>query len=130
MVLLCPSKASNSVQEIFKLVSKAIEYDPNYDYDNDEDEEMQDADGDDDGGEGWSQDEDLDDDQDFDDDTAWKVRKSTVRIIEAVFISSPASVRNQWTDYMKLLANRFKERVTHVKIDILKTFQKVVRYSF
>jgi hypothetical protein len=29
-----------------------------------------------------------------------------------------------------VLANRFKERVTHVKIDILKTFQKVVRYSF
>ena len=44
-------------------------------------------------GEGWSDGDDLDDDQDFDDDTAWKVRKSTVRIIEAIFVSSPESVR-------------------------------------
>jgi len=41
---------------------------------------------------GWS-DEDLDDAQDFDDDTAWKVRKSTVKLIEAVFGSCPESVR-------------------------------------
>lgn len=72
----------------------------------------------------------MDDDQDFDDDTAWKVRKSTVRIIEAVFASCPESVRNQWTHYLTLLSDRFKERVVHVKIDILQTFQKVVRYAF
>lgn len=83
---------------------------------------MEDAEQEDDDGEGWSQDDDMDDDQDFDDDTAWKVRKSTVRIIEAVFASCPESVRTQWSAYMNLLSDNFRERVVHVKIDILQTF--------
>jgi len=98
MVLTCPTQASKSVNDIFELIKNSIAYDPNYSYGNDdEDVEMQDADQNDgDDGEGWSQDDDMDDDQDFDDDTAWKVRKSTVRIIEAIFSSCPESVRNQW----------------------------------
>jgi hypothetical protein len=74
-----------------------------------------------DGDYGWS-DDDLDDAQDFDDDTAWKVRKSTVKVIEAIFSSCPESLRDSWKSYIALLSDRFIERVDHVKIDILATF--------
>ena len=64
----------------------------------------------------------FDDDADFDDDTAWKVRKTTVKVIEALFASCPAIVRPSWILYIQMLSNRFTERVNHVKVDVLKTF--------
>ena len=39
-------------------------------------------------GEGWGS-EFYDDEQDDDDDTAWKVRKSAIKIIDAIIISCP-----------------------------------------
>jgi len=81
-----------------------------------------------DAGEGWGDDDD-DDAQDLDVDTAWKVRKNTVRIIEAVFAACPETVRDQWISYLTLLTKRFIERVDHVKIDIIMAFQKVAKYA-
>ena len=74
------------------MVSTTITYDPNYQYT--EDAAMEDTEQDADYG--WD-DDDLEDAQDFDDDTAWKVRKSTVKVIEATFAACPESVREQWT---------------------------------
>lgn len=54
MVLMCPTQASKSVNDIYTLVKSSITYDPNYCYDNDDDDEMEDAEQDDDDAEGWS----------------------------------------------------------------------------
>jgi len=89
---MCPNEAQNVVKEVLELVSASIIYDPNYVY-SAEDAVMEDTEQD--GDYGWD-DDDLDDAQDFDDDTAWKVRKSTVKVIEATFAACPESVREQW----------------------------------
>jgi hypothetical protein len=62
-------------------------YDPNYQY-NDAEEEQMDSLMEDGEGEGWGS-EFYDDEQDDDDDTAWKVRKSAIKIIDAIIISCP-----------------------------------------
>lgn len=68
------------MSQIYKMTSDKMTYDPNYQYnDEDEDDEMQGGDDDD----GWGSDY-IDDDQDDDDDTAWKVRKSSTKIIDAI----------------------------------------------
>ena len=83
MVAMCPNEAQNVVNPVLELVGSSITYDPNYQYNEGDDEEMEDTEQQD-NDYGWD-DDDLDDAQDFDDDTAWKVRKSTVKVIEAVF---------------------------------------------
>ena len=72
-------------------------------------------------GEEWGDDND-DNDQDYDDDTAWKVRKSTIKIIEALVKSCPEKIRAQWKGYVTMLSDRFIERTDHVKVDILASF--------
>ena len=101
------------------MVKKYITYDPSYNYEDDA-EDMQDEEGENDN-EGWS-DEDIDDDQDCDEDTAWKVRKNTIKIMEALVKSCPEKIREKWTEYVKMLSDRFIERTDHVKEDILASF--------
>ena len=72
-------------------------------------------------GDEWG-DDNCDNDQDYDDDTAWKVRKSTIKIIEAVVKSCPEKIRDQWKGYVDMLSDRFIERTDHVKVDILASF--------
>jgi hypothetical protein len=77
----CPVEAKSQIQKIYDLVKVCICYDPNFNDTGDED--MQNND---DQEEGWGSDyynEDIDDD----DDTAWKVRKSSVKVLEAAIIS-------------------------------------------
>jgi len=72
--------------------------------------------------EGWGDDYDGEDEQIDADDTAWKVRKSAVKVIDAVIISCPAYLRDFWISYIQLLQSRFIERDDNVKCDILQTF--------
>lgn len=79
LVKRCPGQAKAHIPKIFETVSVAITYDPNYhDMGDDGDDQMQDYED-----EGWASDyynEDVDDD----DDTAWKVRKSSVKVIDSL----------------------------------------------
>ncbi len=63
-----------------------------------------------------------DDDEQNDDDTAWKVRKSCVKIVDAITITCPTSLNQHWLMYIDLFTNRFSERDNNVKCDILETF--------
>ena len=96
-------------------------YDPNYHYNEDEDQDMQD---DEDEG-GWGSDY-FDDDQDDDDDTAWKVRKASIKIIDAVVTCCQSELNDYWLKYADLLSRRFIERDDNVKLDLLKTFQNLI----
>ena len=81
--------------------------------------------GDDD--DGWGSDY-IDDDQDDDDDTAWKVRKSSTKIIDAIISCCQSEIlaSNAWLQFADHLAQRFIERDDNVKLDILKTFQNLI----
>jgi cullin-associated NEDD8-dissociated protein 1 len=86
LIRKCSNEAKQYIEMIFKLSSHCLVYDPNYNYTEDEDvpdEDMQDEEG-----EGWGSDF-YDDEQDDDDDTAWKVRKSAIKIIDAIIVSCP-----------------------------------------
>jgi cullin-associated NEDD8-dissociated protein 1 len=93
-------------------------YDPNFHYNSDAE---QDADMQDEEEEGWGSDF-YDDEQDDDDDTAWKVRKSTIKIIDAIIVSCPSQLSEFWNGFADLLSKRFIERDDNVKCEILETF--------
>lgn len=95
MIRKCPDQAVPSLKSIFKLTSEAITYDPNYNYQ--EDDDMADEDQEDDG---WGDEYDGEDEQVDADDTAWKVRKSAVKVIDAVIIACPAYLRDFWLSYV------------------------------
>ena len=71
--------------------------------------------------EGWGSDF-YDEEQDDDDDTAWKVRKSAIKIIDAIIVSCPLQLQEYYAKFVDLLSSRFIERDDNVKCDILETF--------
>jgi cullin-associated NEDD8-dissociated protein 1 len=72
---------------------------------------------------GWGADDGYDDQDDMnDDDTAWKVRKSSVKIIEGLVATVPGFLKAKWGNFVDLLTERFNERSNTVKIDIMSTF--------
>jgi|TARA_B110000305_G_C19387812_1_gene613186 hypothetical protein len=64
---------------------------------------------------------------DDDDDTAWKVRKGSVKIIDSIVINCPGHLEEYGDKYIDLLSSRFIERDDYVKIDIIETFQHLIR---
>lgn len=74
--------------------------------------------------EGWGSDF-YDDEQDDDDDTAWKVRKSAIKVFDAFITCCP--LQDYWKWIIERLATRFIERDDNVKIEILETFQTLIK---
>lgn len=95
-----------------------VEYDPNYTYDDNEEmkneEEMED----------WGSDfaEDEQEAMHDDDDSSWKVRRSAVKIIDAIIKTRPEFVKTIVNSYSLRLVGRFKERIDDVKVDLLDAF--------
>lgn len=54
-----------------------------------------------------------------DDDSSWKVRIGSAKLIDAIFNSRPDMLRDLYRQYGEILASRFKERTLNVKIQIL-----------
>jgi len=120
LVKKCPNEAKHQLDKLFDIVVKCIKYDPNYNDMDEEDEDMQDVDEDE---EGWGS-EYYNENQDDDDDTAWKVRKGSVKLLSAMIGSCSSQIYEQKYLFKMadLLASRFKERDNNVKLDILETF--------
>jgi cullin-associated NEDD8-dissociated protein 1 len=125
LILKCQNEARQTLKSLFQLTGKCLVYDPNYTYHDDDDGADQDMD---EGGEDWGSDF-YDDEQDDDDDTAWKVRKSSIKIIDAIIISCPVELKEYWAKYVELLSSRFNERDDNVKCNILETFQNLMKAS-
>jgi hypothetical protein len=119
-----PAQAKDNIERLYKLCTDCIRYDPNFAGDVDEDEEMGEEDD-----EGWGSDDFGADEDINDDDTAWKVRKSSVRIIDGLATSCASSLKNFWALYVDLLVERFAERDNAVKCDVLHAFQKLIKAS-
>lgn len=85
----CPREVTPFVPALFTNAVELLEYDPNYTYDDDEnmanEDEMED----------WGSDfEDAEQDAaNDDDDSSWKVRRSAIKIIEAVIKTRPEFIK-------------------------------------
>ena len=119
-----PKEIDEHIENIFALGSHLMIFDPNYTYEEDK------------GGmdEGWGDDagwgSDFEDEQmanEDDDDTSWKVRRSAIKLIEALVSSRPDKLRAVYQQYSSLLIQRFKERDDNVKCNILETYRTFLK---
>lgn len=65
--------------------------------------------------------------QEDDDDTSWKVRRASIKTIDAIISSRPELLKILYQRYAKSLVNRFKERDDNVKCNILEAFQTLLK---
>jgi cullin-associated NEDD8-dissociated protein 1 len=87
LVQRCPKEISPKIDEILSVSEDFMTYDPNYAYDFG-DEAMEDDAFDNDE---WASDED--EDIGADDDTSWKVRRGSIKVILAIIHSRPEMLR-------------------------------------
>lgn len=130
LIYNCPNQSSQNLKMIFQISNTCLVYDPSFDY-SAQDQNMNDGDDD----EGWGDDGDdggYEEDQDdinADQTTAWKIRKASLRVMDAIIMSCPIAIRDHWDNQMNLLSQRFIERDSGVKCDILRTFRKFIQSS-
>lgn len=119
-----PKDIDPFLDSILELSANLVLFDPNYTYD----ESGGDVQMDEDEGEGWGS--DFEDDNlanEDDDDTSWKVRRASVKLIDAIVNSRPEMLRRVYQQYGRLLVSRFKERDDNVKCNILETFRTLLK---
>uniref|UniRef100_A0A672QHI2 Cullin-associated NEDD8-dissociated protein 1-like n=1 Tax=Sinocyclocheilus grahami TaxID=75366 RepID=A0A672QHI2_SINGR len=112
----CPKEMSPHIQAIIKLCLKYIIYDPNYNYDADDDEDDNEAD-------------ESDDEYSDDDDMSWKVRRSSVKCLEAIISSRRDLLVELYGSVSPTLVSRFKEREENVKTDIFSAYVALLRQT-
>jgi hypothetical protein len=127
LVRRAPKELDAFIPQILQLSSILVKFDPNYNYDYaNNDVTMQDEEE----GAGWG---DEIDEEDWgnadDDDTSWKVRRASVKLIDAILNSRPDKLREIYRNYAAELVDRFKERDENVKINILETFRSFLKSS-
>jgi len=66
---------------------------------------------------------------DDDDDTSWKVRRSAINIVDAIVKTRNDKVKDIVQRYSDKMIDRVKERIDDVKVDILNTFQGIIKAS-
>nr|XP_006631060.1 PREDICTED: cullin-associated NEDD8-dissociated protein 2 [Lepisosteus oculatus] len=120
----CPKEVSPHIPTIIKLCLKYITYDPNYNYDNDEeeDESMDTENGED-------EDQGTDEEYSDDDDMSWKVRRSSVKCLEAVVSTRHDMLQELYRTVSPALVARFKEREENVKSDIFQAYISLLKQA-
>ncbi|XP_051766972.1 cullin-associated NEDD8-dissociated protein 2 [Ctenopharyngodon idella] len=120
----CPKEMSPHLPTIIKLCLKYITYDPNYNYDADDDqddsmdiEERED------------EEQESDDEYSDDEDMSWKVRRSSVKCLEAIISSRRDLLVELYGSVGPVLVSRFKEREENVKTDIFSAFVALLRQT-
>lgn len=120
----CPREVSAYVPNLFEKAMNLLTYDPNYTYNNDEEMKEEDDNG-------WGS--DFEDDQqeamNDDDDSSWKVRRSAVKIIDAVIKTRPEFAKKIVDNYALRIVERFKERIDDVKVDLIDAFRSLLSTS-
>jgi cullin-associated NEDD8-dissociated protein 1 len=117
----CPKEMTEFVSDLLNLSSELLCYDPNYSYDDADLEEMQDPDGE------WDSDDWGNSQHELSDDSSWKVRRASIRVIDAIAKCRPEMLSHLYDQIVKKLVERFKEREENVKSDIFSTFSNIVR---
>ncbi|GMF42945.1 unnamed protein product [Phytophthora fragariaefolia] len=119
-VIRCHNEITPHVEAILKLLMQFISYDPNYNYVDsaDEDEDMEE-----------DEEEYSDEDGDYsdDDDTSWKVRRASLRVLTAIITTRPELLEHLYINCAQHLISRFKEREENVRIDVFGVFAELLR---
>ncbi|WKY13653.1 hypothetical protein Q1695_004466 [Nippostrongylus brasiliensis] len=111
----CPREMAAYQDQVLKIVTNDLTYDPNYSYSDDEEEQtMEIGDGD--------TDEDEAEDYSDDDDMSWKVRRASAKTIEAMIVSRRDQLSNSVQSLGPLLISRLREREENVRIDIYNAY--------
>lgn len=119
-IIRCHKEITPHVETILKLVMQFISYDPNYNYVDsaDEDEDMEEE-----------EEEYSDEEGDYsdDDDTSWKVRRASLRVLTAIITTRPELLEQIYIHCTQALISRFKEREENVRIDVFGVFAELLR---
>ncbi|CAN9512592.1 unnamed protein product [Ophioblennius macclurei] len=118
----CPKEMSPHVATVTQLCLKFMTFDPNYNYDDNEEEEdsMDVEDG---------LDEESDDEYSDDDDLSWKVRRSSIKCLEALISTRRDLLLSFYSSVCPALLSRFKEREENVRADVFAAFSALLRQT-
>ncbi|XP_053172678.1 cullin-associated NEDD8-dissociated protein 2 isoform X2 [Scomber japonicus] len=118
----CPKEMSPHVATVTQLCLKFMTFDPNYNYDDaeEEEEDSMDIDG---------FDEESDDEYSDDDDMSWKVRRSSIKCLEALIDSRRDLLLSFYSSICPALLARFKEREENVRADVFAAFSTLLRQT-
>ena len=124
LIRKAPKEIDDYIEKIFVLGSELMVFDPNYCYEEGKagDEEGWGEEG------GWGS--DFEDEQmanEDDDDTSWKVRRASIKLIDALVSSRPDKLRMVYQKYAEIMIDRFKERDDNVKCNILETYRTFLK---
>ncbi|XP_041080716.1 cullin-associated NEDD8-dissociated protein 1-like [Polyodon spathula] len=121
----CPKEMSPHIPTVIGLCLKYITYDPNYNYDNDEEDDDNAMDTE----SGDEEDEETGDEYSDDDDMSWKVRRSSVKCLEAVVSTRHDMLQDFYKTVSPALIARFKEREENVKADIFLAYMSLLKQT-
>ncbi|XP_044205521.1 cullin-associated NEDD8-dissociated protein 2 [Thunnus albacares] len=118
----CPKEMSPHVATVTQLCLKFMTFDPNYNYDDaeEEEEDSMDIDG---------FDEESDDEYSDDDDMSWKVRRSSIKCLEALIDTRRDLLLSFYSSICPALLARFKEREENVRADVFSAFSTLLRQT-
>ncbi|CAJ1051190.1 cullin-associated NEDD8-dissociated protein 2 isoform X1 [Xyrichtys novacula] len=119
----CPKEMSPHVATVTQLCLKFMTFDPNYNYDEDEIEDEDSMDIEDD------LDEESDDEYSDDDDMSWKVRRSSIKCLEALISTRRDLLLSFYSSICPALLARFKEREENVRADVFAAFSTLLRQT-
>ncbi|XP_029357989.1 cullin-associated NEDD8-dissociated protein 2 [Echeneis naucrates] len=119
----CPKEMSPHVATVTQLCLKFMTFDPNYNYDDEEEEEEDSMDIED------RLDEESDDEYSDDDDMSWKVRRSSIKCLEALIHTRRDLLLSFYSSICPALLARFKEREENVRADVFAAFSTLLRQT-
>ncbi|XP_026163651.1 cullin-associated NEDD8-dissociated protein 2 [Mastacembelus armatus] len=119
----CPKEMSPHVATVTQLCLKFMTFDPNYNYDDEEEEEDDKMDVED------GLDEESDDEYSDDDDMSWKVRRSSIKCLEALISTRRDLLLSFYSSICPALLARFKEREENVRADVFGAFSTLLRQT-
>uniref|UniRef100_A0A671U9Q8 TATA-binding protein interacting (TIP20) domain-containing protein n=2 Tax=Sparus aurata TaxID=8175 RepID=A0A671U9Q8_SPAAU len=119
----CPKEMSPHVATVTKLCLKFMTFDPNYNYDDDEEEQEDSMDIED------GLDEESDDEYSDDDDMSWKVRRSSIKCLDALISTRRDLLLSFYSSVCPALLARFKEREENVRADVFAAFSTLLKQT-
>uniref|UniRef100_A0A669E3P9 Uncharacterized protein n=1 Tax=Oreochromis niloticus TaxID=8128 RepID=A0A669E3P9_ORENI len=119
----CPKEMSPHIATVTQLCLKFMTFDPNYNYDDSEEEDEDSMDIDD------ELEEESDDEYSDDDDMSWKVRRSSIKCLEALISTRLDLLLSFYSSICPALLARFKEREENVRADVFTAFSTLLRQT-
>lgn len=125
----CSHQIAAHMENMLGTVIGFMAFDPNYTYDDmDDDEDMGGSDDDDDDEEEDDFD-DYDDDYGDEDDNTWKVRRASIKVIQAFIHSRPELLEQLYYQCTDSLVGRLKEREESVKTAVILCLEELMKVT-